>query len=223
MKREVNLNEISDGKLYSANDMVKADCNDCKGCSDCCKGMGESIILDPYDIYRLTTGLNVTFEMLLSGKIALDMYEGIILPHLDMNGPDEACAFLSKEGRCTIHPIRPGICRLFPLGRIYENGSFQYFLQTKECSNTNRTKVKVKKWIDTPELKKNDQFIINWHDFINEVQDKVNSNLEEELIKKINLFVLQHFFIEPYHEEDFYKQFENRLTKAKTVIQTLAK
>ncbi len=218
MKREVDINEISDGKLYDANDLVKADCNDCKGCCDCCKGMGESIILDPYDVYRLTTGLNVSFEILLTDKIALDMYDGIILPHLNMNGPNEACAFLNEEGRCSIHSLRPGICRLFPLGRIYENGDFKYFLQTNECSNKNRTKVKVKKWIDTPDLKKNELFINQWHDFVNVVQDKINSDLDEEIIRKINLFILQHFYIEPYHKDDFYKQFETRLAKAKTII-----
>lgn len=31
MRREVTLEEISDGRLYDANDMVKADCQDCKG------------------------------------------------------------------------------------------------------------------------------------------------------------------------------------------------
>lgn len=218
MKREVDINEISDGKLYDANDLVKADCNDCKGCCDCCKGMGESITLDPYDVYRLTTGLNVSFEILLADKVALDMYDGIILPHLNMNEPNEACAFLNEEGRCSIHSLRPGICRLFPLGRIYENGSFKYFLQVNECSNKNRTKVKVKKWIDTPDLKKNETFINEWHDFVNAVQDKINSDLDEEMIRKINLFILQHFYIEPYHKEDFYKQFEVRLAKAKAII-----
>ena len=218
MKREVDINEISDGKLYDANDLVKADCNDCKGCCDCCKGMGESITLDPYDVYRLITGLNVSFEILLADKVALDMYDGIILPHLNMNGPEEACAFLNEEGRCSIHAIRPGICRLFPLGRIYENGDFKYFLQVNECSNKNRTKVKVKKWIDTPELKKNEAFINQWHDYVNAVQNKVNSDMDEEMIRKINLFNLQHFYIEPYHADDFYTQFETRLAKAKAII-----
>ena len=61
MKRKVDINEISDGNLYGLNDMVKADCGDCKGCSTCCQGMGESIVLDPYDVFRLTNGLNVSF------------------------------------------------------------------------------------------------------------------------------------------------------------------
>ena len=52
MERNVTMAEISDGKLYSRDDMVKAGCDDCRGCSACCHGMGNSIVLDPYDVYR---------------------------------------------------------------------------------------------------------------------------------------------------------------------------
>lgn len=221
MKREVDIKEISDGNLYGPNDMVKADCGDCKGCSACCQGMGESIVLDPYDVYRLTTGLNLSFEALLADKIELNVFDGMILPNLKMAGEKEACAFLNEEGRCSIHSIRPGICRLFPLGRYYENGSFQYFLQIHECKNENRTKVKVKKWIDTPDLKQNEKFILAWHDFVNEIQTKMMEISDDALFKKVNMFLLQQFFIERYNEEDFYKQFEERLEKAKTVVNML--
>ena len=119
MKRNVRMEEISDGKLYTANDLVKADCGDCEGCSACCRGMGSSIVLDPLDIYRLTTGLGVRFEQLLSDKIELNVADGIILPNLKMGGEKECCAFLNEEGRCSIHGIRPSICRFFPLGRFY--------------------------------------------------------------------------------------------------------
>ena len=222
MKRNIDIREISDGNLYGPNDMVKADCGDCKGCSDCCHGMGESIVLDPYDIYRLTTGLEMTFEELLADKIELNVFDGMILPNLKMNETTDACAFLNDEGRCSIHPIRPGICRLFPLGRFYENGDFQYFLQIHECKNQNRTKVKVKKWIDIPDLKENTEYILKWHDFVQEVQEKLMQVADEALFKKVNMFLLQHFFIERYGaEEDFYKQFDARIEKAKHVLELL--
>lgn len=60
MKRNVRLEDISDGKLYTANDLVKADCHDCEGCSACCRGMA-SIVLDPYDVWQLCMGLGKTF------------------------------------------------------------------------------------------------------------------------------------------------------------------
>ena len=128
MKRQVDLKDISDGKLYGRNDLVKADCGDCQGCHACCCGMGQSIILDPLDVFRLTAGLGVSFEELLADKVELHVVDGMILPNLKMQGEEEACMFLNKEGRCSIHAFRPGICRLFPLGRYYENGSFQLII-----------------------------------------------------------------------------------------------
>ena len=152
MKRYVSLEDISDGHLYTSEDLVKAGCGDCKGCSDCCKSMADTIILDPLDAFRLTTGLSCTFEALLTDRLELGVVDGIILPHMKMSGAPACCSFLNEEGRCTIHDIRPGFCRLFPLGRYYEDRSFRYFLQTHECKKTDRTKVRVRKWIDTPEV-----------------------------------------------------------------------
>lgn len=65
MLRDIDLNEISDGRLYTANDMVKADCMGCQGCSSCCQGMGDSIVLDPYDMYRLYTVLRPRLRLFL--------------------------------------------------------------------------------------------------------------------------------------------------------------
>ena len=36
MERNIDMKEVSDGKLYTSNDMVKADCGGCEGCSACC-------------------------------------------------------------------------------------------------------------------------------------------------------------------------------------------
>jgi Fe-S-cluster containining protein len=158
MKRNCSLEEISDGKLYDANDLVEASCNGCKGAAACCHGMGNSIILDPYDIYQLTTNFNIPFEALLADKIELNLVDGIILPNLKMEASNESCAFLKDNGRCSIHSFRPGICRIFPLGRYYENHDFRYFLQVNECEYKTSTMTKVSKWIDTPDFEKKSNF-----------------------------------------------------------------
>ncbi len=214
MKRNVSLEEISDGRLYDENDMVKAGCNDCAGCSACCRGMGDSILLDPLDICRLSKRLGKSFEELLGECIELGVVDGVILPHMKMTGEKEQCAFLDEKGRCSIHDSRPGICRLFPLGRYYENGDFRYFLQTHECEKTNRTKVKVSKWIDTPALKENRDFIKNWHYFLNACEEMMKG-AEEAFCKNLNLYLLNLFYIRPYDgEELFYQQFAGRLRRA---------
>ena len=221
MERNIDMKEISDGKLYGVNDMAKVGCDDCKGCSACCQGMGNSIVLDPYDVYRLTVGLNCKFEELLMDKLDLNVVEGMILPNLKMNGEKESCAFLDENGRCSIHSLRPGICRIFPLGRIYDNGSFQYFLQVNECKKKERTKVKIKKWIDTPELAKNEAFINRWHYFLKELTSKMPT-LQEETVKQVNMYVLNAFFITMYEgNRDFYEQFEERMKVAEEMLGTL--
>lgn len=220
MLRDIDMKEISDGRLYSANDMVKADCYDCQGCSDCCKGMGNSIVLDPLDVFRLCAGLQKSPEQLLQREIALDVFDGNILPHILMQGREEVCLFLNEKGRCTIHPFRPGICRLFPLGRFYEDGSYKYFLQVNECQKTNRGKVKVKKWIDTPDLKHYEQFVCDWHYFLKDVQEVLYGSEDTELIKNLNLYVVKSFYLNPYdYAGDFYAQFYQRFEAARNLLE----
>ena len=215
MLRDVEMTEISDGERYRNSDMAKVGCNDCKGCCDCCKGMGSSIVLDPYDVHRLTGHLNRSFESLIGDALELTVVDGLILPCLAMKGEEEACTFLNEEGRCSIHPYRPGICRIFPLGRIYEEDGFSYFLQTKECSHFQRTKVKVKKWIDTPNLEQYDAFIMKWHNLVVTLREQVAELMASEdnkaEIKKISMELLQKFYMQAYRDrEGFFDEFSRR-------------
>ncbi|MFT4105396.1 MAG: YkgJ family cysteine cluster protein [Lacrimispora sp.] len=215
MKREVDLKEISDGKLYGINDMVKADCGDCKGCFACCQGMGESVVLDPLDCFRITQNLSCTLEELLGTELELNVVDGIVLPNLRMKGDGEKCGFLNQEGRCKIHSFRPGICRLFPLGRVYEDEDFRYFLQVHECKMENRTKVKVRKWIDTPDTKRYEAFVRDWHFFLKGLERKIEEKGDQAFANQVSLYVLKQFYLTPYDgSQDFYDQFGKRLEAA---------
>ena len=224
VRREVTLEEISDGKLYGLNDMVKADCHDCEGCCDCCRGMGDTVILDPLDVHRLSVGLELPVEQLLDSCLELGICDGNILPHLRMaDGEEERCRFLNAEGRCSIHAFRPGICRLFPLGRFYENQDFRYFLQVHECSRKNRIKVKVKKWLDVPQAETYHAFVRDWHYFLLDVQEVLYDASEEPLIRDLNLYVLNRFYIQPYdREQDFYREFYQRLQEGRGLLHQLS-
>lgn len=223
MKRNISLAEISDGRLYGGGDMVKADCHGCGGCSDCCRGMGNSVILDPFDVHRLEKGLGKGLDALLAeGKAELKVVDGCILPNLKMTGSGEECVFLNGQGRCSIHEFRPGICRLFPLGRYYENGDFKYILQIHECSAGNRSKVKVSKWIDVPEQGKNHAFICRWHYLLNDLGEMVGDCGDETLAKRLNMALLQTFYLGKYEpERDFYGQFDERYLQFQEILRQI--
>ena len=217
MRREIDLNEISDGRLYTSNDMVKIGCNDCAGCSECCRMVEDTILLDPYDIYQLEKVLKAGFEQLMAGYIELRVVDGMIQPHLKMR-PEEGCVFLSGEGRCTIHDYRPGFCRMFPMGRIYQEQGFKYFLQVHECSYPNKTKVKLRKWLGIPALDTYERYIREWHAFVQEQVESIENTENQEIIKNLNLYLLNQFYVNQYKvDEDFYPQFYKRLEEAKTV------
>ena len=141
MERNVDIDKISDGKRYGANDMVKVGCDDCRGCSAC--------------------------------------------------------------------------CRMFPLGRLYENGTFSYFLQVSECLKENKTKVKVRRWLDTPEIGKYEAFTNEWHYYLKEKQNEARRTEDDALRQQISMGILKLFYLLPYDTKtDFYAQFAARMEAA---------
>ncbi|MCM1045826.1 MAG: YkgJ family cysteine cluster protein [Candidatus Gastranaerophilales bacterium] len=212
------MEEISDGRLYGIHDMVKADCHDCVGCSQCCHDMVDTIILFPLDACRLSLTTRKPFAELVEREVALGVVDGVVLPHLKMTQERNCCPFLNEKGRCSIHAYRPDLCRLFPLGRYYEDGDFKYFLQSGQCGRP-RTKVKVEKWIDTPDYGRNKEYLLRWHVLLNRVEEILYDSGDENLNKNLNLALLNLFYMTPYDRQaDFYEQFAQRAERIEKVL-----
>ena len=209
MKREGDLSTLTDGKLYRSSDMARLGCNDCEGCSACCKGMGNSVVLDPYDVWRLTRGLGVTFSEMVGKQVMLSVVDGLILPSLNMENQTGVCPFLDGEGRCSIHAFRPGICRLFPLGRYYHDGGFSYVLMTGECKKENRSKIKIDKWLGEPNLKAYEKFILQWKEILEETRKLLGETTDLEAQKQISVSLLQKYYLTPCGS-DFLTEFGGR-------------
>ncbi len=205
--------DLHNAKLYGNNDMVKVDCHECKGCSSCCRDMGESIWIDPMDVYHMTLFLHKTFSELLEKEVELHVEDGLIMPNIRMIGAGEPkCSFLNVEGRCSIHTARPGFCRLFPLGRSYEGGEIRYFLLDDACPAPTKSKMKINKWLNVPRIKEYERFLVNWHELTKGLRCFYEANTDNDAVMKaINMQFLQIFYLTPYDEGDFYLQFDARM------------
>lgn len=216
MRTLESLEGISDGKIYDIKDMVKVDAGGCDGCHACCQGVGELVELTPFDVYEISRHLDLPFTKLLEEKLELREHKKIMLPHLQMKGAEDDCAFLNKEGRCSIHMHRPNICRLFPLGRVYMEDDFKYFLQVDACVKPKLDKIKVKKWIGIENYKSNKVFILQWHSFIKALSFRLKFVRDSDELLEINQYLQRTFFeIAEQNEDDFYSTFVDRLTQAK--------
>ncbi len=212
MKRDITFEEISDGKRYRSKDFAEIFCNGCTGCSECCNFTDDTILLDPYDIYCLEKASGESFETMLGQTVNLRVVDGVITPYLTKNDKG-ACTFLDGNGRCSIHDLRPGFCRLFPLGRIYnDDGSFDYFIQVHECPYPCKTPVKITDWLGIDNLDTYESFIRSWHELTGFISDAALENADADTLKYANMKMLNTFFVKPYNTHNsFYNQYRERL------------
>jgi len=110
-------------------DPVQLSCGTAGCSSNCCKN-GPHIILNPYEIALICRAAGMSYEDLLD-IVETDRVNGfplIMLPR------DPACHFWTEMG-CRIYEARPLACRLFPLGRVFENGhSFIVLPDRNRCA-----------------------------------------------------------------------------------------
>lgn len=89
----------------------------CNACNRCC--YHKTIQVGPYELVRLSRALGMsTTEFLAAyteaGGTALRVQ------------PNGACVFLTPTG-CGVHPDRPLVCRLYPLGRVTDSEGRERF------------------------------------------------------------------------------------------------
>jgi Fe-S-cluster containining protein len=89
----------------------------CQVCSSCC--YGKVIRVSPYEALRLARNLRLTTTEFYA-KYTED--GGTVL----RIKPDASCIFLTSKG-CSVHPDRPLVCRLFPLGQIVDKEGKERF------------------------------------------------------------------------------------------------
>ena len=191
---------ISPEKLMSSSDMARVGCNGCEGCCECCKNRGSSITLDSWDVSQLKDGLNRGFQELVdNGFIVLEPVNGVILPVLGKKRTADECIFLGEDGRCRIHPFRPGICRMFPLARLYhEDGSFSYFLQEGECERPNGVKIKISKWLEIRNITEYEKAVRSYHDRLVELRNALAESADSETAAKLQKqFLIRNFLYSP--------------------------
>jgi Fe-S-cluster containining protein len=98
----------------------------CQACRRCC--YGKRIQVNPYELARLARNLGTTTTDMI-GRFTVN--GGTALA----NQPDGACIFLGDAG-CTVHPDRPLVCRLYPLGRIVQADGTEAIVENEPHPDT---------------------------------------------------------------------------------------
>jgi hypothetical protein len=129
----------------------------CKKCGFCCQF---TIVLYPFDIMNICSHLSITTkEFLEKYGILVPDQDGILRCVLRKN---QKCLF-NKDNLCTVYEARPIRCRLFPIGRYFEEGKTYYLLPKEKCIGFDSNKKQsIQEWIINQNVSEYDKMTEDW-------------------------------------------------------------
>jgi len=156
----------TDAKVLSDTDLFQLSCG-IYGCTSNCCTKSAPIILNPYEIALICRECKLSYEDLLD-IVETDRAKGfpiVMLPR------DPACYFWTGRG-CRIYRARPLACRLFPLGRVFDNGQSHIVLpQLNVCSGlTSSSKKNVADYLREQDTFTAIQMADRWIEFVSEIE-----------------------------------------------------
>ena len=156
----------AEARQLSQTDPLELSCGS-GGCSSICSRTGDPIEHNHYEIALICRESGMTYEDLLD-IVETDRVNGFPLVMLPR---DPACHFWTATG-CRIYRARPLACRLFPLGRVFDNGRSHMVLPERNVC-TGLVPSPAKTVADYLRDQDTDVYISmadRWVEFVNEVE-----------------------------------------------------
>jgi Fe-S-cluster containining protein len=156
----------ADATVLEESDLLQLSCG-VYGCTSNCCTKSAPIILNPYEISLICRESKLSYEDLLD-VVETDRAKGFPLVMLPR---DPSCHFWTGRG-CRIYQSRPLACRLFPLGRVYDNGRSHIVLpQLNVCSGLAPSPLKtVADYLREQDTSIHIQMADRWIEFVNEIE-----------------------------------------------------
>ena len=144
----------------------------CLQCGSCCRNR-EDILLNPYDLHRISKELNLSPAEVLGRYCITYIGESSHFPCvlLRPKGDRKICPLL-KKGRCSVHRNKPTVCALYPLGRgvmmekdsetgLSEPPKITYFRQNVGCGAKDEEHT-VQEWLEEFNLQESEMWFLEW-------------------------------------------------------------
>lgn len=209
---------------------------DCKMCGKCCIHR-DDILLNPKDIYNMAKELNLTTDELVEKYCETYIGQDSRIPivRLKPRGSVHRCPLL-KDRKCRVHDAKPGICKLYPLGRLLEllgktaadidMDSIQYIFNKPNCKGSEGSGTHtVREWLESFGIPVVDEFFIKWQRIVMDM-GSVFREIERKISEKTMLMLWNAAFVGLYlhyqTELDFMSQFEENAQKFTELLHSFA-
>ena len=209
----------------------------CTQCGDCCRNR-EDIILTPYDLFQIAK-----YRQLRPGEIlrryctlSIDPSTGLPAVTLKPNKRTHACPFL-KDNLCSVQPVKPMVCALFPLGRVVKLGNpgeatrekeMFYILQDVACGTRDEEHT-VEEWLAEHNHENGEAWFLEWVDALEKIVPLIQfvelfipDKLVNEMYKVFIRTMYQNYLIRVDFTSQYRENLENLLAflnKIKQIIE----
>ncbi len=200
----------------------------CNQCGKCCINR-EDILLNPYDLFRMSHELNMT--PLDFHNNYCESYVGdsslMVVVRLKPRGEIKRCPML-KDRKCMIHNAKPAVCALYPLGRgikanVFKSGKLiktpttsdiQYINQDN-CGNGKPEEHKVRDWLEHFNIPIEDEFFVKWQITLTKISALMHK-LKKRQSPQVNLstvydVIFMTIYLHYDHEKEFMPQFNENV------------
>jgi len=124
----------------------------CSNCGECCRNIKEAVMVESLDLFRISRNMKLTTaEAMEAYTVPAFLSRGFPILLMKTKPHRDACVFL-KDGKCSIHSIKPRTCRLYPLNAGPGNKSksnFQYFIVSQRSHHFTGQRNRVGNWMNT--------------------------------------------------------------------------
>lgn len=194
----------------------------CTQCGKCCIHR-EDILLNPKDVYNMSKELGISPEVLIEryGEIYVGPDSRVPIVRLKPRGSVRRCPLL-KDRKCMVHPAKPTICAMFPLGRclVMENpredtkssawDCVRYIYSNPGCGDRSETHT-VREWLERFGIPLEDEFFLNWQGMVVEMTSifrEVEDRMSEETMGLVWTTALSVLYLHYDMGQEFAPQFD---------------
>ncbi|MFH1276231.1 MAG: YkgJ family cysteine cluster protein [Candidatus Woesearchaeota archaeon] len=157
----------------------------CTKCGQCCdKTM---IALYPFDIRIICDHLNISTTQFHEKYSAFTIDNENIVRCFLRNRP--RCPFKDVNNKCSIYDFRPVRCRLYPIGRFFQEDQTHYLVANDPSPGFNSNKKQsIAEWLEEQGVTKYDPLTERWNHFLIKLKNHPQINEEDFQMKFKEIF-----------------------------------
>ena len=111
---------------YPPPTITASDIFECRQCGECCKGYGGTFVTKS-DILAIADYIGTSADDFI-GTYGSQSGSGLVLAQ----GEDGYCIF-AEQGRCKIHPVKPGMCKAWPFIESVLRDPGNWYIMAGSC------------------------------------------------------------------------------------------